>query len=141
MRGHTLVELLLVLALTGAATASLAPTARRYLDRAAAVAAREALVGLVAEARLAAIETGEARAVVTSEPPTVRVVVGDSTVRAVDLRGEYGVGLELNGGRSEAELSFGPLGLGIMTGQTLRIRRGESVAELVVSGYGRVRRR
>jgi type II secretory pathway pseudopilin PulG len=141
MRGHTLIELLLVLTLLGASTASLAPTARRYRDRSSVVAAREAIVGLLSEARLAAMEAGGSRVTLVGDPSAVGVVVGDSTVRAVDLRGEYQVRLELAGGRTDAEVAFDALGLGRMAAQTIGVRRGDASAEIIVSAYGRVRRR
>lgn len=140
MRGHTLIELLLVLTLLGASAASLAPAARRYRDRGAVVAARESLVGLFAEARAAAMEGGGARVRLTGLPPVASTEVGDSTLRVVDVGSTYGVTLEL-GSRTESELSFDALGLGRMTAQTIGLRRGDAFAELVVSAYGRVRRR
>jgi len=140
MRGHTLIELLLVLTLLGASTASLAPTARRYRDRSSVVAAREAVVGLLSETRLYAMETGSARLALSVDPSVASVVVGDSTVRVVDFGAEYRVELELGGGRAEAELVFDALGLGRMTSLTLGARRGDAVAAVVVSAYGRVRR-
>lgn len=139
MPGHTLIELLLVLTLMGATTASLAPTARRYRDRGSVVAAREALVGLVSATRAAAMEAGEARLRVDSS--TATVLVSGSTLRSVDLTAEFEVELELSAGRSLVELEFDALGLGRLAGQTFRLRRGEAAAELVVSSYGRVRRR
>jgi len=141
MRGHTLVELLFVMTLLGATTASLAPTARRYRDRASAVAAREALVGLLAETRLAAMEIGEASLRIGADPWTARATVGDSTMRAVDFDAEYGVALTLSGAGTTVELEFDALGLGRLAGQTIGFRRGEASAQLVVSSYGRVRRR
>jgi len=141
MHGHTLIELLLVLTLLGASTASLAPTARRYRDRSSVVAAREAVVGLLSEARLAAMEVGEARLALSGDASGARVLIGDSTVRAVDLAGEYQVSLELGGGRVDVDLVFDALGIGRMTAQTIAFRRGDAFAELVVSAYGRVRRR
>jgi len=140
MRGHTLIELLLVLTLLGASTASLAPTARRYRDRSTVVAAREALVGLLSEARLAAMEAGSGRLVLSRDPWVARVMIGDSTVRAVELGAEYQVELELEGGRAEAEVAFDALGLGRMASMTIGVRRGDALAALVVSAYGRVRR-
>jgi type II secretory pathway pseudopilin PulG len=140
MRGHTLIELLLVLTLLGASTASLAPVARRYRDRSSVVAAREAVVGLLSEARLAAMEAGSARLALSSEPTVARVLIGDSTVRTVDLDGQYGVSLEMGGGRTDTELVFDALGLGRMAAQTIGVHRGDASAELVVSAYGRVRR-
>ena len=141
MRGHTLVELLFVLTLMGAGAASLAPTARRYRERASVVAAREAFVGLLAEARAAAMESGEASVRVVSGPWSAQVVARDSTLRAVELEGDFDVTLSLNGGRPAVELRFGAMGLGLLAGQTIRFSRGDASAELVVSSYGRVRRR
>jgi type II secretory pathway pseudopilin PulG len=141
MRGHTLIELLFVLTLFGVTTTSLAPTVRRYRDRSAVVAAREALVGLLAETRLAAREMGKASLHLASSPATARSAVGDSTIRAVPLTMDFGVSVTLSGGRPEAELRFGALGLGRLAGQTIDIRRGEASAQLIVSSYGRVRRR
>ena len=140
MRGHTLVELLFILTLLGATTASLAPTARQYRDRASVVAAREALVGVLSEARLAAMESGEAIARVTVDPAVVAATVRDSTIRRVALGSEYGVVVSLNGGQSEVGLRFDALGLGRLAGQTIGIERGEASADLIVSSYGRVRR-
>ena len=141
MHGHTLIELLLVLILMGATTASLAPTARRYRDRGSVVAAREALVGLLAETRVAAMRAGEARLWITSEEAAARVSAADSILRSVDFGGEFDVVLDLSGGRAEVDLEFDALGLGRMAGQTIRVRRGDAIAELIVSSYGRVRRR
>ena len=140
-RGHTLIELLLVLTLLGASTASLAPTARRYLDRSAVVAAREALIGVFAEARMSAMESGGARVTLSRDPSVVSVTVLETTVRALDVGGDYGVLLELGGAGERTELAYDALGLGRMAAQTVVLRRGEASTELVVSGYGRVRRR
>jgi hypothetical protein len=140
MRGHTLIELLLVLTLLGASSASLAPTARRYRDRSSVVAAREAVVGLLSEARLGAMEAGSGRLTLSADPPVARVVLDDATVRMVDLGAEFGVTLVLGGGRVEVDLVFDALGLGRMAAQTLGVRRGDASAGLVVSAYGRVRR-
>jgi len=141
MRGHTLVELLLVLTLMGVGVASLAPSVRRYRDRASVVAARETLVALLAEARLAAVETGRAAVWISADPWTARTVAADSTLRAVDFQADYGVEVTLGGGRTDVELTFDALGLGRLAGQTVGFGRGDARAELVVSGYGRVRRR
>jgi Tfp pilus assembly protein FimT len=141
MRGHTVVELLLVMTLMAASAASLAPAARLYRDRAAVLAAREAFVGLLAEARAAAMEAGRGEVHVTSDPWEARAVVGETTVRAVALARDYDVGLTLSGGRSEVVLRFDALGLGRLANQTVVFSRGEARAELTISAYGRVRRR
>ena len=141
MRGHTLVELIFVLLLVGVAVSSVAPTARKAQDRAAVVAAREMLVGLVAEARQAAIETGAAGVRLFEGGGVAEVVTAEAVLRRVALTSELGVSLELGGGRSDVELSYDALGLGRMASQTVVLRRGDAAAELIVSSYGRVRRR
>ena len=140
MRGHTLVEMLLVLTLMGATTASLAPTALAYRDRAAVVAAREAMVGLIAEARVGAMETGDARVLIDVTDAVARTLVRDSVAAQLRFRAELDVELEVGGGL-DVELRFNALGLGSVASQTLGFRRGTATAELVVSTYGRVRRR
>jgi Tfp pilus assembly protein FimT len=141
MRGHTLIELTFVLLLVGVATASAAPSARRLRDRTAVVGAREAVVGLLAEARLAAIETGSASVRIAADPWRAEAVSGGATLRRVALGVDFGVTLELGGARTDVELSYDALGLGRVASQTVVFRRGGAATELVVSGYGRVRRR
>jgi len=141
MRGHTLIELAFVITLIGMGASLLAPTARRYRDRASVVAARESLVGILVQARGVAMETGGAAVRISSDPWTVRLVAADSTLLTVDFAAEHDVLLALGSGGSEVELRFDALGLGRLAGQTIAFLRGESRAELVVSSYGRVRRR
>jgi type II secretory pathway pseudopilin PulG len=141
MRGHTTLELLIVMAVMGIATASLAPTARKLRDRSAVVAAREALVGVLAEARIAAMTSGRSTVRITADPARVEALVGDSTIRDVAIGAEYGVAVALNGEVTSVEIGFDALGLGRMAGQTIGFRRGDLSSELVVSSYGRVRRR
>jgi type II secretory pathway pseudopilin PulG len=141
MRGHTLVELLFVLLLAGVVVSSMAPAARRQRDRAAVVGAREVVVGLLAEARLAAIESGGASVRVTVRPARAEALVGGAPVRAAALDADFGVTLALSGAGTEAELAYDGMGLGRVASQTITFRRGAEAAELVVSAYGRVRRR
>lgn len=141
MRGHTLVELLFVLLLAGVTVSSMAPAARRQRDRAAVVGAREAVVGLLAEARLAAIESGGASVRVTVSPPSAEALVSGVPLRRAALGDDFGVDVALSGGGTEAVLTYDGLGLGRVASQTLTFRRGREAAELVVSAYGRVRRR
>lgn len=141
MRGHTLVELLFVLFLTGVTAASIAPAARRQRDRASVVGAREAVVGLLAEARLAAIESGSARVRITASPATAEALERGGSLRTTALAAEFGVTVSLSGAASQADLDYDELGLGKMASQTIVFRRGREATELVVSAYGRVRRR
>jgi type II secretory pathway pseudopilin PulG len=141
MRGHTLVELTFVLLLMGVAAASVAPTARQLQERAAVAAAREAVVGLLAEARLAAIETGGATVWIDSGSGLAQAIASGTTLRRVALTTDFGVTLRLSGSQPHVELRYDALGLGRMSSITIVLRRGRAAAELVVSSYGRVRRR
>jgi type II secretory pathway pseudopilin PulG len=140
MRGHTLVELTFILLLMGVAVASVAPTARKARDRAAVAAAREAVVGLLAETRVAAIEAGGASAWIDSGSGLAEALARGTTLRRLSLTTDFGVRLELSGGQPRVELRYDALGLGRMTSITIVFSRGAAAAGLVVSSYGRVRR-
>lgn len=138
--GFTVVELLVVLLLLSLAGAALVPAARRLRDRLAVLAAREAVAGVVARTRLDALAHGGARLVLATRPPTARVEVAGERGSSVDLR-EFGVALELSGKGEEASLSFDALGIGRVASRTVWLRRGGAEAGLVLSAYGRLRRR
>jgi type II secretory pathway pseudopilin PulG len=140
MRGHTLVELTFVLLLLGVAVASVAPSARGVRDRAAAAAAREALVGLLAEARQAAIETGSAIVTIDADAGVAEAEAAGARLRGVAIASDFSVTVVLSGARRRVELRYDALGLGRMAAQTVVFRRGDAAAVLVVSSYGRVRR-
>ncbi len=141
MRGHTLIELLFVLFLTGVTAAAVVPAAREYRDRAAVTAAREAVVGLLAEARLGAMERGRGAVRIVARPWRAAAIAGDSAVRAVDLSAAYGVDLSLSGSPDTVEIRYDALGLGRVASRTLVFERGDQAASLVVSAFGRVSRR
>jgi type II secretory pathway pseudopilin PulG len=141
MRGHTLIELTFVLFLLAVATVSAAPSASRLVERAAVGAAREAVVGLLAEARLAAVENGRATVRIDALPWRAHAAARGEVLRRVDLEEDFGVTLSLGGGRSDVAITYDALGLGRVASQTISFRRGSAVAELVVSSHGRVRRR
>jgi type II secretory pathway pseudopilin PulG len=140
IRGFTVLELVLVLLLLGITTASAAPAARRQRDRALVVGAREAVVGLLAEARTAAMESGAASVRIVAVPARVEVVSHARILRIAAIAEDYGVSLSI-GGPSQVELTYDALGLGRVASQTIAFARGGETAELIVSGYGRVRRR
>jgi prepilin-type N-terminal cleavage/methylation domain-containing protein len=139
-RGFTVVELVVVLLLIGVTTASIAPAARRQRDRALVVGAREAVVGLVAEARTVAMATGAASVRIVADPARAEVVSQARILRAAVIAEDFGVSLVI-GGSSQVELTYDALGLGRVASQTIAFTRGGQTTELVVSGYGRVRRR
>jgi prepilin-type N-terminal cleavage/methylation domain-containing protein len=141
MRGYSLVELVFVIALLGVSAASLAPAASRQRDRALVLGAREAVVGLLAEARSAAMEHGSASVRIDTDPAEAEARTSDRSLGRAALGAELGVTVVLGGAATEVELSYDALGLGRLASQTVIFRRGRETAELVVSGYGRVRRR
>ncbi len=139
-RGYTLLELLTVLLVMACAVNALLPAARSLTDRMAVVAAREALVGLVARVRSEAITHGGATLTILSDPPSAWIDAGDTLVTRSEIGSAFGVTLHLTGRRDRARLAFDALGLGRVASQTIRIRRGDASAGIVVSSYGRVRR-
>lgn len=141
MRGYTLVELLAVLTLLAVGASAIAPTARRLGDRAAVVSAREEIVRAVATARSSAVAAGGSSVTIVTRPPSVRVEAGAAVVRRLPIGYDSGISLELTADRDSTTLRFDRLGIGRFANGTVRVRRGEAVAGLVVSSYGRVRRR
>lgn len=140
-RGHTLFELCAVLLLVGIAASALLPAGGALLDRMAVAAAREAVAGLLADARVAALTHGGAAVHLRSSPWRAWAQAGDSALGAVELEEEFAVIVELSRERSAADLRYDALGLGQAASETLRFRRGAASSSLVVSSYGRVRRR
>lgn len=149
--GYTLLEMATVLALLGAAIAPALGGARRLVDRMAVEGAREDVAALVARARTEALLRGEAAVLVARDPARALLLVPSEegagarrrrTVLTVrDVAAEFGVRILVGGRRGRVELRFDELGLGSMTSRTLRFRRGRSEARLVVSSFGRLRRR
>lgn len=139
-RGHTLLELCAVLLLAAVAASVILPAGRTLRDRMAVVAAREAVAGLVAEARMAAVAHGGASVQLRAAPWRAWAEVGDSAFGHLALEEDLSVTVDLSRGRTLTELRYDPLGLGQVASETVRFRRGDAFAALVVSGYGRVRR-
>ncbi len=138
--GFTLFELCAALVLAAIAASALLPAGRTLRDRMAVVAAREAVAGLVAEARVAAVTHGGARVRLRAGPWRCWIEVRDSVAASAALEGDLGVVVSLSRERRETTLEYDALGLGTVASETLRFRRGEQQSTLVVSGYGRVRR-
>jgi type II secretory pathway pseudopilin PulG len=139
-RGHTLVELTAVLLLMALASSALLPLVRRTQDRSSVIAAREAVAGLVAEARVASVMYGGASVHFASEPWRAWYEAGGEIRRRVPLGEDLGVTLVLTRSRSASEIRFDALGLGQMASESLRFVRRGADAGLVLSSYGRVRR-
>ena len=140
--GFTLLELVAALALLGIGLANLIPVARQQVDRMAVVGARDEVEGLLHLARREAVARGSSDLVLSVEPPRAVLLSGTDTLAEARLgRAARPVRLSLSRGRSEVRLSFGPLGLGRVSSQTIRFERGDALATLVVSSLGRVVRR
>jgi hypothetical protein len=135
------VELCTTLLILTVGVSFVAPAARRLQDRMAVVAAREEVAGLVAQARAAAMARGSAAVVLETSPGSATLEAPGEPVRRIPLQEDLGVELTLSGGRPAAELRYNVLGLGQVASETVSFRRGRAEAALVVSGYGRVRRR
>lgn len=138
--GHTLLELCSALLLAALAGSVLLRGGRDLRDGMAVVAAREAVAGLVAEARVHAVARGGAVVRIEGGPWRASAEAGDSVLRSVALEEELGVLVTLTRGRTATELRFDALGLGQVASETVRFRRGDVERALVISGYGRVRR-
>jgi len=140
MRGHTLLELAAVLLLLALACGAVMPAGSRLRDKAAVIAVRESVAGLVAEARTAAVAHGGADVHVASGPWRAWYATGDSIRRTISIESELGVSVVLARGRSSTEVHYDALGLGRVASETLVFRRGNQESGLVLSAYGRVRR-
>ena len=139
--GFTLVELVTVLLLLSISLTALLPAGRKQLDRMAVLGAREEVTGLLHRARFEAVAHGGAVLTLKAAPGTVTLSAAGEVVSRVALADEYRVEFTLSRNRSEAEITFDPLGLGRVASQTLGFFRGGAEAHLVVSSYGRVVRR
>ncbi|MGD8318980.1 MAG: type II secretion system protein [Gemmatimonadota bacterium] len=139
-RGYTLLELMATLVLVAIVGPAVVGAGHGLRDRAAVVGAREAVAGLLAQARMEARSWGGARVHLRAEPWEAWVEAGGVVRRRVALQAEWGVEVALSRSRTETVIRYDALGLGRVASETLRFRRGDAGTALVVSGYGRVRR-
>lgn len=139
-RGHTLAELVAVLAAVGIALATATPVLSRTLDTLAVRGARDALVGELARTRLLARVHAGSTLVLDAADAVVWIETGsgDTLSGPLDLQAQYRVRLDL-GGESRALLVYDRLGIGRLANRTIRLARGGATARLTVSAYGRVR--
>ena len=107
-----------------------------YLER-----SREEAARLFAEARWAAVAHGGATVELATDPAHgVVIAAAGDTVTAASLD-EGGVTLGLSRGRATASVRFGPMGVGMVSSQTLRFGLAGEERLLVLSSLGRVSRR
>lgn len=139
--GYSIIEIAVLLVVMGALAPPLLGSARKlrtsfYLQR-----SREEAARLFAEARWAAVAHGGATVELATDPAHGIVVsaAGD-TVMAASLD-EGGVTLGLSRNRTTARVRFGPMGLGMVSSQTLHFELSGEERLLVLSSLGRVSRR
>lgn len=135
-RGATLVELVLVLSLTGLMIGLAVPRARRALDWRGVRAARDGLILGVERARSLALGRG-AVLHVAEDPPGYWITSpqGDTLVRPIALGDVH---LEVGRG-TLAAVSFDAYGIGRRASRTLRVTRGGATGGVTLSAYGRLR--
>lgn len=139
--GYSILEIAVLLVVLGALAPPLFGSARRlrtsfYLER-----SREEAARLFAEARWAAVSHGGATVELATDPAHgIVIAAGGDTVVAASLD-EGGVTLGLSRGRATARVRFGPMGVGMVSSQTLRFGLAGEERLLVLSSLGRVSRR
>jgi prepilin-type N-terminal cleavage/methylation domain-containing protein len=139
--GVTLIELLAVMLLLAVLLGMSVPRFGRWRDAVAVGGARDELAARLAWTRIAAASQGGAALILDVPGGRYRVELADGA-RAVeaDLGARFGVVVETPGVQDSVVLRYDALGIGRMTGRTVQVRRGDAVAGLTVSPYGRYRR-
>lgn len=139
--GHSLIEVAMVLVIIAALAPPVLGAAGRLRASFLLRRAEEEAARLLADARWIAVGMGGASVVLTADPAggVVTTPAGD-TVRTAGL-GAGGVSLGLSRGRARSRIRFGPLGLGLVSSQTLTFRLAGQERRLVISSLGRVSRR
>lgn len=140
MRGHTLIELLFVLLLAAVGASSLVPTARKVRTWAVLSSARETLVAGFTGARATAVRHGYADLIIRSSPPAYRVESPVSPGSWVPLA-DPPLRLELDGDQDSITVRFDRMGVARFASHSIDVVVGSASSGLVVSSYGRIRRR
>lgn len=140
-RGFSAVELVVALACAAVLTPPIVGSVAQLRTGFRLRHAQEEAARLFARARWTAVSTGGAVVELTAEPPAGLVLSAAGDTVAATRFGGDGVSLKLSRGRSSSRLRYGPMGLGMVSSQTLRFGLGKSERALVVSSLGRVTRR
>lgn len=136
--GHSILELLIALALIGALLGVGAPSVRALADHAVVRGASAELAAVLSAARRAALlRSATASLFLDTARASVVMVAGPDTLLARAIAREPG-GVRLAATRDT--IRFGPGGRGLgATNATLIVRRGRAADTLWVSRLGRVR--
>jgi len=139
--GYSIIEIAMLLVMLAALAPPLLASAGRLRTSFHLRRSQEEAARLFAEARWTAVGVGGATVELTTEPPAgVLISATGDTVMATSL-GEGGVSLRLSRNRVSSRVRFGPLGLGLVSSQTLRFELAGEERSLVISSLGRVSRR
>ena len=142
-RGHTLLELLIVLALLALAIGIAYPATRAAADVWAVRAARDATAALLATTRSAAIAHRGAELLVVPGRGSVLARTARAPVPrpVLEVTREWGVTLTSPGAAADTiAVRYDALGLGRVASRTFRFERGSAAAGITIAAYGRVRR-
>lgn len=139
-RGHSLVELAAVLTTVGVALLIVAPTIERARDGLAVRGARDALAQALVHTRIHARMHGGAALYLDADAGSAVILsaTGDTLQPPLLLQAQYRTQLDV-GGDSPVAIRYDPLGIGRLANRTLRVMRGDAMARITVSAYGRVR--
>ena len=137
MRGHSLLELLLVLAMLGVLLGIALPRLGAWRDRGAVHEARREIVSALAAARAAALARGTTASVVLNDADaTVRVLADTETVLVHAVGAELGVTVRA----TRDSIAYAPSGRGAgAANTTIIVARGAAADTVSVSRLGRVR--
>lgn len=140
-RGHTLIELLIVLALLVLAIGLAYPAVRAASDAWAVRGARDAVAALIAGARAAALtERGAAVLLVPADGAVLTRAGAGASRSRLQLTRDWRVAVSSPGFSGDTiVIRYDAIGIGRIANRTLRFERGRAVAGLTVSAYGRVR--
>ena len=139
--GSSLVEIVMVLVILAAMAPPLIGSAAELRRSFLLNRAREEAARLFTEARWTSVSEGGATVILNADPPWGAVVTAGNDTTRVTALGTGGVSLRLSRGRASSRVRFGPLGLGLVSSQTLTFELDEAERRLVISSLGRVSRR
>ena len=139
--GYSIIEIAVLLVVLATLAPPLLGSAQKlrtsfYLQR-----SREEAARLFAEARWTAVTHGGATVELGTDPARGVVISAAGDTVMVASLDEGGVALGLSRGRATARVRFGPMGLGMVSSQTLRFGLAGEERRLVLSSLGRVSRR
>ncbi len=139
--GYSIIEIAAVLALLAVLAPPLLGSAARLRTSFCLSRSQEEVARLLVEARWTAIGEGGATVELTADPPWAMLISAAGDTVAEAPLGKGGVALQLSRGRPTARIRYGPLGLGLVSSQTIRFTLAGEERSLVVSSLGRVARR